>query len=314
MSLAALLAGVAGACAVLAAWEAIAAADEERLVQAARGWLAPALEVVRSGREPTSPERRRLVALGALSLLGAGWLLAGPWAGLALGAAAPWAGSRVLRARLRRRVTAVSAGAPAIARALADALAGGHSVRGALIAAAHGGGVGGPAGEELRAAAAALDLGERTEDVLRGLASGHHGYRGSRGSGDGRGPRYRGDGTGPGRARPHGPLDTLVAAILLQRDAGGDLAALLRGLATALEERARVIADARSATAQARFTALLVTGLPAAGLALAEVAQPGFVPALASSTPTALMVALALVLQAVAFACVRRIARIGGPL
>jgi len=285
MSLAALLAGVAGACAVLAAWEAIAVADEERFVQAARGWLAPALEVVRSGREPTSPERRRLAALGALSLLGAGWLLAGPWAGLVLGAAAPWAGRRVLRARLRRRVGAVSAGAPVIARALADALAGGHSVRGALIAAAHGGGVTGPAGEELRAAAAALDLGERTEDVLRGLADGHH-----------------------------GPLDTLVAAILLQRDAGGDLAALLRGLAAALEERARVVADARSATAQARFTALLVTGLPAAGLALAELAQPGFVPALASSTPTALMVVLALVLQAVAFAWVRRIARIGAPL
>jgi tight adherence protein B len=287
MSLAALLAGLAGACAVLAAWEAIAAADEERVAQSVRRWLAPALDAVRRGREPTSPERRRLAALAVLSLLGGGWLLAGPWGGLLLGAAAPWAGRCVLGARLRRRAAALAAGAPSIARAVADALAGGHSVRGALTVAARDGGVTGPAGEELRIAAAALDLGERTDDVLRALAR--------RGSG------------------PTHPLATLVAAILLQRDAGGDLAALLRGLASALEERGRVVADARSATEQARFTALLVTGLPAAGLALGELTRPGFVIGLAASPVTALMVGLALALQAVAFVCVRRVARIGAP-
>jgi len=283
MTAAGLLAGLAGAITVLAAWDVITAADEQRLVRAVGQWLAPALDAVRSGREPTNPERRRLVALGALSLLGAGWLVAGPWAGLLLGAAAPWAARRVMWARRRRRVAAVAAGAPAIARALADAIAGGHSVRGALSAAARDGGVGGPAGEELRVAAAALDLGERTEDVLSGLA----------------------------RRAGGGPLDTLVAAVLLQRDAGGDLAALLRDLAAALEQRGRVVADARSATAQARFTALLVTALPAVALALGELAQPGFFPGLASSPLTAAMVALALALQAVAFACVRRIARVG---
>ena len=206
--------------------------------------------MLRSGREPTSPERRRLALLGVAALLGAGWLVAGPWAGLALGACAPWAARAAVRARRRRRAIAVSAGAPAIARALADALAGGHSVRGALTAAARDGAITGPAGEELRLAAAALELGERTEDVLRDLA----------------------------RRAGGGPLDTLVAAVLLQRDAGGDLAALLRDLAGSLEARGRVVADARSATAQARFTALLVTALPAAGLALGELARPGLRP------------------------------------
>lgn len=285
MSATALLAALAGVCAVLAAWEAIGAADDERLVRSVRQWIAPALEVLRSGREPTSPERRRLALLGVLALLGGGWLVAGPWAGIALGAAAPWAARHVLRARARRRRTALAAGVPALARALADALAAGHSVRGALAVAARDGAVGGPVGEELHAAAAALELGERTEDVLRDIA---------------------------GRAGP-GPVDTLVAAVLLQREAGGDLAALLRGLAAALEEHARVVADARSATAQARFTAQLVAALPAAGIALGELAQPGFVLALASSTLTALMVALALALQAVAYGCVRRIARVGDP-
>ena len=285
MSPAALLAGLAGACALLAAWEAIAAAEQERVLQSVRRWCAPALDVLRSGREPTSPERRRLVALGTLSLLGAGWLAAGPWAALALAATAPWLARAVVRVRLRRRAAAVAAGAPAIARALADALAGGHSVRGALTAAAGDGAIAGPAGEEMRRVAAALELGERTEDVLQALA----------------------------RRAGTGALDTLVAAVLLQRDAGGDLAALLRDLAAALEERGRVVAEARSATAQARFTALLVSWLPAAGLALGELVQPGFVAGLASEPLTALMALVALALQGIAFVCVARIARVGSP-
>lgn len=263
-----MLAGLAGVCAVLATWEAIAAAEQEQIVRTAGRWLAPALDALRSAREPTSPERRRLVLVGALSLVAAGWMLAGPLAGVALGAAAPWLARIVLRARRTRRRAAIAAEAPAIARALADALAGGHSVRGALGAAAHGGGV--PAGE-------------RTDDVLRMLAL---------------------------RAGP-GPCDTLAAAVLLQREAGGDLAGLLRSLAVALETRGRVVAEARSSTAQARFTATLVAGLPIAGIALGELAQPGLVLALASSALTAVLIAAAVGLQLVALVCVRRIARVG---
>jgi tight adherence protein B len=280
---AAALAALAAVCGVLAAWEAIAAAEEARLVRSAARWLAPGLQALRAGRDPTSPERRRVVVVGALSLLGAGWLVAGVWAGLALAASAPWAARAWLRAGRRRRRRAIAAGAPAIARALGDALAGGHSVRGALGATAAGGAIPGPAGEELRVAGAQLELGERTDDVLRALAQR----------------------TGPG------PLDTLVAAVLLQRDAGGDLAGLLRALAQALEERGRTVADARSATAQARFTALLVCGMPLAAVALGELADPGFLPGLVSSPIPAALATAGLVLQGVALVCVRRIARIG---
>jgi tight adherence protein B len=279
------LAALAGICAVLAAWEAIGAAEEERLMRSLASWLSPALNALRGRREPTSPERRRLVLVGGLSLLAAGWLLAGAWAGLLLAASAPWAARAVLGARRRRRRLAVAAAAPAIARALGDALAGGHSVHGAIAAAASGGSVPGPAGEELRVAAAELELGERTEVVLRALAA---------------------------RAGP-GPLDTLVAAVLLQRDAGGDLAGLLRSLASSLEERARTVADARSATAQARFSALVVTGLPFAGIVLGEIAAPGFVVTLLAAPLPALLAAGAMALQLVALFWVRRLARVGGP-
>ena len=79
----------------------------------------------------------------------------------------------------------------------------------------------------------------------------------------------------------------------------------------ALEARGRVVAEARSATAQARFTATLVTGLPLAGLALGELAQPGLLAGLVTRPVTAALIALALVLQLVAYLCVRRIARVG---
>ena len=103
--------------------------------------------------------------------------------------------------------------------------------------------------------------------------------------------------------------DTLVAAILLQRDAGGDLPALLRELATALEAADRVERDAHTATAQARFTAWLVVALPVAAAALAELAAPGFLAALVAAPLPAALTALALVLQATGLVAIHRIVR-----
>ena len=138
-----------------------------------------------------------------------------------------------VRARRRRYTRAVRKGAAGVARALADAVGAGHSIRGAIEVAA--GGTAGAAGHELRATARALALGEPTADALEGL-----------------------------RRRAGDPAwDAIVAGILLQRDAGGDLAGLLRDQATALEAADRIGRDARTATAQARFTARLVLLLPA---------------------------------------------------
>ena len=59
------------------------------------------------------------------------------------------------------------------------------------------------------------------------------------------------------RPRVRSPrMDTLVAACVLQRRAGGDLAGLLRDSARAIEDQARLEDEVRSATAQARFTAM----------------------------------------------------------
>ena len=95
----------------------------------------------------------------------------------------------------------------------------------------------------------------------------------------------------------------------MQRDAGGDLPALLRELAASQEAATRADDDARAATAQARFTARLVAGLPAVAIGLAELASPGFVGGLLGNPLSLTLVVLALVLQAVAFVAVRAISR-----
>ena len=114
-----------------------------------------------------------------------------------------------------------------------------------------------------------------------------------------------------GRATAHPAWDTLVAAILLQREAGGDLAALLRSIAESAEHARRVEADARGLTAQARATARLVAGLPCVALALGELLAPGTLGALVAD-PRSRLLLLAGALAAAALVAIGRIARVGG--
>ena len=278
MTAATALAFGAGVAGTAGAWELLAAAEGTRASAALARVVEPLARVGREGREPTVPERRRLALLAAGALLVAGWLLGGAALAVIAATAGPALAVALVRARSRRYAAGLRRGAPEAARALADALASGHSVRGAIASAA--GGIPGPAGHELGRAARALALGEPTAEVLERL-----------------------------RRRASGPAwDTLVAAILLQCDAGGDLAALLRGLAESLEAAARVEADARAATAQARFTARLVLGLPVAAAALTELAAPGFAASVLAQPLPAALVAAAAFLQVLAVLAIRRLA------
>jgi len=251
-----------------------------RLAAVVSGAVETLLRAGREGRDPGAIERRRLLAAGAGAALAAGWLVGGPPLALACAAGVPLALSRVLRAARVRYRNAVDAGAPSIAAALADALAGGHSLRGAVTEAATG--VGGAAGAELRRTAGELALGATTEDALEAMRA---------------------------RVRSHG-IDTIVAAALIQRGAGGDLARLLRDSARALEDHARLEADARAATAQARFTGLIVVLLPLGGALLAELASPGYMVRLGGSFLTAWLGGMALAMQVVAAVLIRRLGRV----
>jgi tight adherence protein B len=234
----------------------------------------------REGRDPAAAERRRLLLAGAVIAFLAGAALAGLTAGAVAAAAGPWGVARGLRARRGRYRRAVDRGAASLAVAVADALGGGHSLRGAVDEAARA--LPGAAGHELRRAAAELRAGAPTDQALEAM-----------------------------RARSHSTrLDTVVAACLLQRQAGGDLARLLRECARAFEDQVRVEDEVRAATAQARFTGLLVVLLPLGGGLLAELASPGWFAGLWSSFLTAWLVGIALVLQLTAAVLIRRLGRV----
>jgi tight adherence protein B len=273
------LAALAGGMAAVAAREAVLA-----MPSVAR-WLTAAVDpLLRAGREgyiPTEAERRRLGVVGTGGLFALALLVAGPGPAPALALAGPAAAAWALATRRARYRRGVERGLPALATAVADALSGGRSVRAALAAAA--GTLDGPPGVETARVRADLELGSSTAEALSAL---QHRLKSPR-------------------------VDSFAAALLSQQLGGGDLAGLLRRYAAAAAERDRVAADARSATAQARFTGLLVVAMPTGAALFAELVEPGFVARLLSDTPASVLLALAAALQLVGFAAIRRLSRIG---
>ena len=219
--------------AVVGVWELLAAVERTRVAATLARVVAP---VVRAGRE--GRRRRSRSGGGSRCSRPPRWprragCSAGRRSRCSRASPGPVGAAALVRARRRRFRAALAASAPVVARALADALSAGHAVRGALEIAAAG--VPGAAGHELGRGGAG--------------AAARHADRG------------RARTPAPPRAlRP--AWDAMVAGILLQRDAGGDLPALLRDLALGLEAAARQDRDAIAATAQARFTARIVLVLP----------------------------------------------------
>jgi len=233
----------------------------------------------REGRDPGAGERRRLLAAGGLAGVLTGAVVAGPVAAVGLGAGAPLVVSRALRAGRDRYRGELDTGCAGMALAVADALAGGHSLRAALAEASRS--TPGATGHELRRTVSQLGAGASTEHALEAL----------------------------GRRARSERVSAFVAACILQGRIGGDLAGLLRDSAAAMEEQARLEGELRAATEQARFTGLLVILLPAAGAVLAELASPGWLAGLLGSFLTAWLAGIALALQAVAAVLIRRLAR-----
>jgi tight adherence protein B len=273
-----LLGGAAGGLAALAAREAVLASP------AAIGWLRLAMEPLRrAGREGYSPstlERRRLAAVGAVAALLAGWFLGGPAIAVPLAVAGPGVAAWALASRRRRYRRAVERALPDVAAAVADSLTAGRSLRASLPAAASS--LDGPPAVELLRLGAELDLGVPTGEAI---AAWRRRMRSSR-------------------------VDAFAAALLSQRLVGGDLAGLLRRFAEGAAERDRAADDARSATAQARFTGLLVVAMPSGGAIFAELIQPGFLAKVLGAPAPAVLVALAAALQLAGFVAIQRLARV----
>jgi tight adherence protein B len=273
-----LLGAAAGGLGALAVREAVLASP------ALLAWLRLALEPLnRAGREgyaPSTLERRRLAALGAGAALLGGWFLAGPAVAAPFAVAGPGLAAWAVSSRRRRYRRSVERALPEVAAAVADSLAAGRSLRASLPTAA--GSLDGPPAVELARLGAELELGALTVDAVEGW-----------------------------RRRMRSPrVDAFATALLSQRMAGGDLAGLLRRFAAGAAERDRVADDARSATAQARFTGLLVVAMPSGGAIFAELIQPGFLAKVLGAPASAVLVALATSLQLAGFVAIRRLSRV----
>jgi tight adherence protein B len=273
-----LVGALAGGLLALAAREAMLASP------AVAAWLRLAFEPLRrAGREgyaPSTGERRRLAALAAVAAIGAGWFLGGLEVALPLSVAGPALAGWAISSRRRRYRAAVERSLPEVATAVADSLAAGRSLRASLPAAAAY--LDGPPAAELARLGAELDLGAGTAEAVA---------------------------TWRARMRSE-RVDSFAAALLSQRLAGGDLAGLLRRFAAGAAERDRVAEDAKSATAQARFTGLLVVAMPTGGALFAELVQPGFLAKLLGSPASAILLAMAAGLQVIGFVAIRRLSRV----
>jgi tight adherence protein B len=227
----------------------------------------------------TATRRGQLRLVASFAALVAGSALFGVRLGLLLGPTAAWAAPRVVSARRARHGRRVEEGAPAAALALADALSAGASARGCVAVAAAR--LDGPIADELRRTAWELDVGAATDAALDRLR---------------------------GRSVSRG-VGLIVAAMQVQRRCGGDLVHVLRGVAAALEDDRRTRQEARAATAQARFTALVVMGLPVCGVALGAVASPGLPGRMIASPAGVVLLFAALGFQAAGMLAIRRLAR-----
>jgi tight adherence protein B len=228
---------------------------------------------------PSASEQRRLGLLGSGAIAILALLVTGPGPLAIAAAAGPWCVSVLVAQRRERYRRAVERSVPDVAGSIADAISGGHSVRGALAAAADS--LDGASSAELARIAADLELGASTGDALAAMRD-----------------RLRSE-----------RIDWLATALLSQQVAGGDVAALMRRLAAAAADRDRVEDEARAATTQARFTGLLVVALPAGAALFAELLQPGFISRVLAEPASAAMLMAAGVLQMVGFALIRRLGR-----
>lgn len=242
--------------------------------------IEPLRKTIREGHLPSVPERLRLAGLAGIGSIVMGWFVAGPATAAVVAGVAPFGAAAVISRSAARYRRAVDRSLPDLARGVADSLAAGLSTRGSLLAA--GRSLEGEIGFEMRRLGRMLELGLPTGEALDALTE-----------------RLDSD-------RFH----SLAACVKSQRTTGGDLAALLRRLADGAQERDRVADDARTATAQARFTGYLVAAMPIGAVLFSEIVSPGLIRSVAGSTPGLILVCVSVILQSFAFLAISRIARI----
>jgi tight adherence protein B len=104
-------------------------------------------------------------------------------------------------------------------------------------------------------------------------------------------------------------LKLFVAAVIIQRESGGNLAEILTKISGTIRARFALLGLIRVYTAQARFTAWVLGVLPLAIAGIIYVVSPDYIKFLVQDPAGKAMLGLAVFLQIVGYFTIRRIVK-----
>jgi tight adherence protein B len=105
-------------------------------------------------------------------------------------------------------------------------------------------------------------------------------------------------------------FDLMVTAVQIHRVVGGNLAEILDTIAFTIRERIRIHGEIRTLTAQARASGYIITALPFALVGILTVLSPGYILPLFKEPLGWFMIILSLIMMAIGYSVIRRIAAI----
>jgi tight adherence protein B len=101
-----------------------------------------------------------------------------------------------------------------------------------------------------------------------------------------------------------------VTAVLIQRQTGGDLSEVLSNISGMVRSRIRLQQHVKAITAEGRLTGYILMVFPAVLFAVSYVLNPGYAGTLLWTATGQMLLAIAVLLQAVGFVAIRRIVNV----
>ncbi len=202
-----------------------------------------------------------------------------PWVIIG-GLVGAWLPLFYLQRRRNKRLDKFSEQFPDALDMMTRALQAGHAIGGALQVVAEE--MPDPVGMEFRQVFQQVSLGRRADEALKEL----HDRIGSE------------------------DVRFFQAAVGIQREVGGNLAEILKGLSEVIRERFRVLSYARVLSAQHRMSAYCVAASPVAMAILFSFMSPGFFTPLLEHPLGGVLIAGAVIMQIVGFVVMKRVATI----
>jgi tight adherence protein B len=109
---------------------------------------------------------------------------------------------------------------------------------------------------------------------------------------------------------PLADVSYFAAAVMIQRESGGNLAELLDKIAAIVRERLKLHGEVRTLSAEGRLSAVILTTLPFAVAVVVNLVNPGFMAVLWNDPSGMRMVGTALFMMALGVLWMRSIVRI----